>query len=94
MDRTLDTNLRWYDSVWLAKYLAAKEIIARAAPSRLQEFVNRFDALRTDPAFKVKDAPAVFDAEALASIKDTIKSIPMTDMEMHEIKRFRPVRCS
>jgi hypothetical protein len=88
MDRTLDTNLRWYDSVWLAKYLAAKETIAKSAPAKLHDFVRSFDVLRTDPDFTVKDAPAVFNAEALASIKNIVKSIPMTAMEMHEAKRF------
>jgi hypothetical protein len=82
------SELKWYDSAWLGRYLAAKVIIGKVAPHRLLEFTNSFDILRTDPAFKVKEVPAVFDAEALARIKGIIKSIPMHTMEMHEIQTF------
>jgi hypothetical protein len=85
---SMGDDLKWYDSGWLDKYLAAKEVIARMAPSRLQEFVDSFHALRTDPSFCVKDLPGVFSAEMLATIKSIVRSIPMTAMEMHEIKRF------
>jgi hypothetical protein len=81
-------DLKWYDSVWLEKYLAAKEVIARVAPSRLQEFVDSFRVLRTDPSFCVKDLPGLLSAEMLATIKSIVRSIPMAAMEMHEIKRF------
>jgi hypothetical protein len=48
-------------------------------------FVNSFRVLRTDPAFTVKDATSIFDADTLAKIKGTIRSIPMNAMEMQEI---------
>jgi len=51
-------------------------------------FVNSFRVLRTDPAFTVKDATSIFDADTLAKIKITIRSIPMNAMEIQEIKRF------
>jgi hypothetical protein len=35
-------DLKCYDSVWPDKYLAVKEVIARVAPFRLQEFVASF----------------------------------------------------
>ncbi len=81
-------DLKWYDSNWLDEYFTSKDIIARVAPSRRQEFVDSFRVLRTDPSFSVKDAPDIFDAETLSNIKSTIQSIPIDAMEMHEIKRF------
>ncbi len=78
----------WYDSVWLNKYYAAKDIIAEVAPGKLPGFVASFDRLRTATDFTVKDVPGIFDAAALASIKDVIRQIPMATMEMHEMKTF------
>lgn len=78
----------WYDSVWLKKYYAAKAVVSQVAPQKLTSFLESFDVLRTDPGFEVKDVPGVFDAAALASIKEIIRSIPMQAMEMHEMKRF------
>ena len=84
----MGVDLKWYDSVWLNKYLAAKDVIARVAPARLQDFVDSFDVLRTDPSFCVTDMPALVDVEALSKIKSIIRSIPMQTMELHEMKRF------
>jgi hypothetical protein len=81
-------GFKWYDSGWLETYLAAQEVIVRVAPSRLDEFVESFRILKTDPAFVVKDAPNIFDAATLSKIKGVVRSIPMTAIEMHEIKRF------
>ena len=82
------TELEWYDSVWLGTYLTARDVVAQVAPARLKEFVDSFRILRTDPSFTVKDVPGIFDADALQQIKSIIKSIPMSTMEMHEMKQF------
>ena len=79
---------RWYDSVWLGKYLAAKDVIARVAPARLPEFAASFDALRTDPRFRVKSAPGLFDGGALDRIAATVAAIPREKLELHEVQRF------
>ena len=79
---------KWYDSHWLDIYIAAKQLVARVAPDRLAEFVAAFDPLRTDPAFKVKSLPRVFDAELITHIRETIKAIPKSLLEMHEVKDF------
>ena len=65
----MDAQLKWYDSAWLNKYLAAKDVIARVAPSRSEEFINSFRVLRTDPAFIVKDATSIFDTDTLGKDK-------------------------
>ena len=78
----------WYDSVWLGKYLAAKDVIARVAPGRLSEFIDRFAALRTDPSFTVKSLPGLFDEGMLAGIAETVRAIPREKMELHELQRF------
>jgi hypothetical protein len=81
-------RLQWYDSNWLEKYLQAKDVIAKVAPSKLTDFVDSFQVLRTDPNFSVIDAPGVFDAETLSEIKQTIRALQMNDMEVHELKSF------
>jgi len=84
----MNQGMQWYDSVWLAKYLAARDIVGRVAPEKRGAFVDAFTVLQTDPNFVVCDVPNVFDAETLARIREVIRSIPMTEMEMHEVKRF------
>ncbi len=79
---------QWYDSVWLGKYLAAKRVIARIAPDRLDEFVASFAPLRTDPAFTVKVLPRLFDAAMLAEVREAIQSLDPALLELHEAKRF------
>jgi len=49
--RSVVAGFAWYDSKWLNRYLAAKQILADVAPSKLDEFVKAFDVFRTDPAF-------------------------------------------
>jgi hypothetical protein len=84
----MGSELKWYDSGWLSKFLAAKDIIAQVSPSKLEAFVSSFRVLRTDPTFTVRDAISIFDPDTLADIKGIIRSIPINAMDMHEIKRF------
>jgi hypothetical protein len=81
-------GFNWYDSNWLNRYLAAKQVVADVAPSRLEEFVRAFDVLRTDPAFKVKDVEGLFGPAQLSEIERVIAAIPMQTLELHEIKQF------
>jgi hypothetical protein len=78
----------WYDSLWLGKYLAAKEVVAQVAPTRLADFVASFAVLRTDAAFVLRRLPALLDASELAEIRQTIRAIPKDQLEMHELRRF------
>lgn len=79
---------KWYDSVWLTKYLDAKELIARSYPSRLEEFVARFDVLRTRPDFTIKEFPGLLDSDALDLVKRTIDEIPMSMIDLSEVRQF------
>lgn len=84
----MDGALKWYDAKWLRTYYAAKEIIARTAPSRLPEFVDAFQVLRTDPDFTIKDIPGFLDDETHARVKDVISQLPRQTWDMHEFQRF------
>jgi hypothetical protein len=84
----MTAQLRWYDSVWLGKYFAARDVIARVAPGRLAEFCESFAPLRTDPACAVKELPGLFDPPMLAAIAKTVAAIPKEKLELHELKRF------
>lgn len=79
---------QWYDSVWLSKYLAAKEYIIENCPERYDEFMASFNVLRTDPNFKVKHLPGLLNFEALDLIKKIINNIPVTSMKQHEVETF------
>ncbi len=79
---------KWYDSAWLSAYYAAKDVIARVAPARLDEFVHSFDVLRTTPSFEPRHLPGVFDATLIEQIRNTIGMIPKDKYELHEMKSF------
>ena len=81
-------QLRWYDSVWLNAWFAARQVVARVAPARLPEFVASFAPLRTDPAFSVRKLPGLLDADEIAAIRDLVRSVPREVLEMHELQRF------
>ncbi len=81
-------DFRWYDSYWRNRYHQAKDVISRVAPHRLQEFIDSFRILRTDPNFVVKDVPVIFNGVQLAEINRVIQEIPKNTLELHEIKRF------
>lgn len=81
-------TLQWYDSEWLARYLQAKKIISVHAPSKLDDFEEALAPLRTHPSFQVKDVPAVLDAATLSEVRALAKSLPVSQLEMHEAKQF------
>ncbi len=78
----------WYDSTWLTKYIEAKEIVARVAPSRLEEFERSFDPLRTAPEFTQRFLPGFLDEPQLAEIRDAIRQIPRDCITASELKEF------
>ena len=79
---------KWYDSVWLNAYHAAKDIVARSAPSRLEDFVRSFDILRTDPAFSTRSLPKVISSEQLVYLRGVIQAVPADKLELHEMNAF------
>jgi len=78
----------WYDSFWLVKYRRAKEVIRRVQPEKLPVFVAALSGLRTEADFRVKRIPALFDDATMAAIRQKISTFQLTEMEMHEFKRF------
>lgn len=81
----MQSDNKWYDSVWLRVYYDAKEIVARIAPEKLEPFIRSFDILRTRPEFSTVRLPQVIDPALLSEIRD---SVPREMYEMHEIKNF------
>jgi hypothetical protein len=84
-DRAADT---WYDAIWLARFIEAKSIIARVAPTRLREFEAAFEVLRVPPDFSHRLLPGFFAADQLDRINETVRSIPMEKLETDEIAAF------
>lgn len=79
---------QWYDSVWLNAYHAARGVVARSAPSRLEEFVRSFDILRTEPDFATRTLPNVISSEQVNYLRGVIQAVPADKLELHEMKAF------
>lgn len=79
---------KWYDSVWLSAYYAAKDIVARVAPGRMEEFVRSFDVLRTSPEFSARHLPQIIDPALLEQIREVVRAIPREKYELHEMQSF------
>src|SRR5215813_14222370 len=78
----------WYDSFWLTKYHGAKDVIRRVQPDKLPDFVQALSRLRTDADFRTKKIPGLFDDATMAAIRQTIATFQLTELELHEFKRF------
>lgn len=78
----------WYDSPWLECYVEAREIIRRARPDVLPEFIRTMDAFRTRPDFAVTTFESVFDSEVMRRLELLVQELSTTDLEMHELKSF------
>lgn len=78
----------WYDSVWLSRYVKAREFIASHHPEKLDGFVRSMELLRTRPDFSVQHLPAVFSGETLSRIRSTIALLSPDELELDEIKTF------
>jgi hypothetical protein len=85
---TMSDDPKWYDSVWLSAYFAAKDIVTRVAPERLDEFVRSFDILRTSPGFSARHLPQIIGPALLEQIRGIVRAIPRDKYEMHEMKLF------
>jgi hypothetical protein len=79
----------WYDSNWLQSYTNARQLIAVVAPKKLADFERAMQVFHTDPAFQVKQLDAVFDAQTLDEIRQIVKSLKPTELELHEAHNFK-----
>ena len=79
----------WYDSIWLAKYTAAKAIIKRVKPDALGTFEEAFSVFHTRPDFNVKLLERVLDEETLGRLRYLVKSLKPAEFELHEVRSFR-----
>ena len=78
----------WYDSMWLKAYLDAKDVIARVAPDRLEEFVRSFDVLRTRPDFTARHMAQAINPALLEEIRTAVREVPREKYEFGEMKLF------
>jgi hypothetical protein len=78
----------WYDSEWLAKYVAAKRIIRSVRPEAFEAFLDAFRVLQTDASFRVKLLEKPFDDQTLDQIRRVVRSLRPADLELHEARAF------
>lgn len=76
----------WYDSVWLRRYVAAKQIIARVRPALLPDFVHAFDRFRTRPDFTVRHLDRVFDDPTMTRVRELVHTLKIQQLEAHEAR--------
>jgi len=86
--QSADNGKQWYDSVWLARFMEAQEVVARVAPHRLREFIASFDILRVPADFSQRIVRGFLGEEQLATVREEIRAIPLERLEVHEIKSF------
>jgi hypothetical protein len=84
----MDNPYPWYDSSWLADYTQAKSLIERVRPEALPEFAKTFEVLRTRPDFEVKEFSRVFSNAALEDIRQAVRQLRATQLELHELHNF------
>lgn len=78
----------WYDAVWLNAYHAARRVVARVAPQRLDEFVHAFDVLRTPSDFTPRHERGYFSSDQLEHIRALVRALPNEKLELHEMASF------
>jgi hypothetical protein len=78
----------WYDSIWLSQYVAATAYLADCHPRRLSEFVSALAPLRTRSDFQVRQPGRVFGDEELSKVKAMAASLPLHELELHEMRGF------
>jgi hypothetical protein len=78
----------WYDSLWLASYHSAKKIIELKRPGALSNFVDAFRVFQTRSDFEVTALAEVFDDAKMAALREAIKGLRPTDLELHEAQAF------
>ena len=79
---------QWYDSVWLTKYQRAQDVIRRVQPEKLPVFVAALSPLRTGADFRTKRIPRLFDDATMATIRQTIATFQLRELELDEFKRL------
>lgn len=77
-----------YESVWLKTYFAAREIIAKVSPTKLDEFEQAVAVLRTDLSCEPRHIRNLLDANTLDGVRRTVAGIDKAQLELHELKQF------
>lgn len=78
----------WYDAWWLADYARARAILARERPDMLALFERSLNVLEAPADFVVPRLDGVFDEPTLETIRHTLASLGLEQLETHEAKQF------
>lgn len=81
-------DLPWYDAQWLRQYRAALILIRAIRPALERDFVAALSPLHTDPGFRESRLDAPFDGEVLRRIRQTVRDLPGSLLEHHEVDSF------
>lgn len=81
------TNYPWYDSGWLHAYAQAQDIVKQQYPSRLSEFVEAFEPLRTRSDFQVTKQQ-ILAPEILHESRELIENLDINQLGKQELFSF------
>ncbi|MFW2380326.1 MAG: hypothetical protein ACN4GZ_01110 [Acidimicrobiales bacterium] len=85
---SLHDGFPWYDSDWLAAYVAAKQILRRTNPQKLAEFEEAMAVLQIDPSFTPTLIDPLYDEATLHFIRTAIDHYRADLLETHELSGF------
>ena len=90
MKRNADGSGRypWYDSQWLQRFGAAKQVVRTVRPTALAAFIDAFRVLETPADFDVALLDTVFSEDVFAEIRRVAATLKPTDVELHELRSF------
>jgi hypothetical protein len=80
--------LPWYDAYWMRSYVAALTVIEHVKPAMRADFIAAFDCLRTPADFHTRKLDRVFDETVMNEIRETIRNLPASRFERHEMEKF------
>lgn len=78
----------WYDAWWLADYARARAILTRDRPEMLAPFERALAVFEAPRDFAVSTLDHVFDEPTLETIRGTLASLRLEQIESHEAKQF------
>lgn len=78
----------WYDAAFLHLFEAARSMLARTNPSRIDDFVAAFAPLRTDPGFRTRHERNFLSEDQYRNMVDRVRSLRVDQFKRTETSLF------
>lgn len=81
-------NFGWYDGSFLARFEAARRMLAIIRPERSDQFIEAFDVLQTRPDFSVRSIDDVLPPSRFAKLLEQVRKVPAKALKSYEQAPF------